>query len=84
MQVKEWVLWDKALLPTFDGASQEESHPSPLAGWILQKAGAEMELAQKVSWKVSICERKSREVGRTVPGKPSNSHVGLTVSLSAQ
>lgn len=51
---------------------------------ILQKAGTGMELVQKVDCKVRMCERKSGEAGLTEPGKPSDSHVDLAVSLPAQ
>lgn len=78
------MLWDKATLPKFVGASQDESQTSPVIGWILQKGDTEVEVMQNA---VNTCERKKGDIGAILsvshivsqpcrPSKTSASPVG--------
>lgn len=79
------MLWDKAALPKFVGASQDESQTSPVIGWILQKGDTEVEVMQKVYCRVNTCEREKGEAGMIGPRAIlSVSHVDLAKPLPAQ
>lgn len=81
------MLWDKATLPKFVGASQDESQTSPVIGWILQKGDTEVEVMQNVYCRVNTFERKKGDIGAILsvshiviqpcrPSKTSASPVG--------